>query len=464
MREQPDFIFRTEAPKESLSPDGPAAVRDGLEDVSLLARKEEGQALLKGQLENIGAGLKQFLPTIEGFRRDAVTMVEHSDSPLKIRLESVRRSYVPPAISEEQSLSALSQTLKRAVTVLEGDVHVPSEIRSAIARSSALLELGILHKNLSMVGSAAKNLHDLIQTAVRSFDQFNAKNGEEYAAANVAFDRDSANISSEEARAIVERAVRLDIDVVTATEQVRAMDERAGTAEQAFRPKTLLINLARRAGEGKTVPLPGQEDQRRAAEVMKKQVLVIHGGSVFDSYEAYFASLQAYAFTLDRLMGKKDWKASLASALQECEVFAPQMPCGNNARYAEWKVWFDKILPLVRDGVILVGHSLGGIFLAKYLAENVSPVTLGSVHIIAGPSRASADEPVGDFALPESLEMFQSQADQIYLYFSQDDPLVSFDQSADYVRLLPHATLRAFADRGHFKQESFPELVADIQR
>jgi hypothetical protein len=49
------------------------------------------------------------------------------------------------------------------------------------------------------------------------------------------------------------------------------------------------------------------------------------------------------------------------------------MPNPMNARYNEWKILFKKIVLLLDDNVILIGHSLGAIFLVKYLSENKFP-------------------------------------------------------------------------------------------
>ena len=52
------------------------------------------------------------------------------------------------------------------------------------------------------------------------------------------------------------------------------------------------------------------------------------------------------------------------------EVLIPQMPNSQNARYSEWKILFEKIISILDDEIILIGHSLGGIFLVKYFSEN----------------------------------------------------------------------------------------------
>jgi len=43
------------------------------------------------------------------------------------------------------------------------------------------------------------------------------------------------------------------------------------------------------------------------------------------------------------------------------------MPCIENAKYNEWKIQFEKYLKRTDNDLILIGMSLGGIFLTKYL-------------------------------------------------------------------------------------------------
>lgn len=197
-------------------------------------------------------------------------------------------------------------------------------------------------------------------------------------------------------------------------------------------------------------------------KMSQKQVLVIHGGNAFNSYEEYLAFLKAREFTLDSL-DYKDWKKRLSETLgSEYQVVTPSMPNGQNAKYAEWKIWFERILPFIEDGVILVGHSLGGIFLAKYLSENDFPKKISGTFLVAPVFSSQNDNPLGDFLLSDDLEKIQMQSGQVFLYHSMDDTIVPFDHHLKYKEKLPNAHTETFTDRGHFRGEQFPELVRDI--
>lgn len=197
-----------------------------------------------------------------------------------------------------------------------------------------------------------------------------------------------------------------------------------------------------------------------------KQLVFIHGGESFDSYEAYLEMLKSWDYTPPGKETPKRWKHTLAAELEAegWEVHMPSMPSKDNARYAAWKIWFEKVVPYMKDYVVLVGHSLGGIFLAKYLSEEKLPVRVAATFLIAAPfDNTEPGESLADFILPASLAGLAEQGGKIFLYHSEDDDVVPFGELAKYQAQLPAATVRVFPDRGHFLGSELPELVADIR-
>jgi hypothetical protein len=64
-------------------------------------------------------------------------------------------------------------------------------------------------------------------------------------------------------------------------------------------------------------------------------------------------------------------------------MFIPEMPNSKNASYKARKIWFEKLFPYLNDeGIILIGLSLGTIFLLKYLTENTFPKTISQLHLV----------------------------------------------------------------------------------
>ena len=197
---------------------------------------------------------------------------------------------------------------------------------------------------------------------------------------------------------------------------------------------------------------------------MKRQILIIHGGETFNLYDEYLNFLKNYRIDLEKI-NKKKWKDYIQEELgDEYEVIAPTMPSKYNAKYVEWKIWFEKFIPYLRDDVIFIGSSLGGTFLAKYLSENSLPIKIACTFLIAAPfDEKDKKESLADFILPKTLEKFESQAEKILLFHSEDDPIVPYRDFEKYSNALPKAEKLIFKDRGHFIQEEFQELIEKIK-
>ena len=194
-----------------------------------------------------------------------------------------------------------------------------------------------------------------------------------------------------------------------------------------------------------------------------KQIILIHGGDSFNTYEEYLDSLKNWKVAKKYFQPHYDWKDRFEDKLgKDFELLQPRMPNKQNAKYAEWKIWFEKMFPFLEDEVILIGHSLGGMFLAKYLAENKFPKKIQQLHLVSAPHNQAAD--IGDFELPNDLSKIEEQAEKIYLYHSKDDEVVPISELDVFKKALPKAEALTFEDRGHFKQPEFPELVALITK
>ncbi len=198
---------------------------------------------------------------------------------------------------------------------------------------------------------------------------------------------------------------------------------------------------------------------------MKKQIIVIHGGDTFETYEEYISSLKSFKIDFEKMMSE-GWKDTLGKKLgKEFEVVLPKMPNSFNAKYLEWKIWFEKIAPFFESKVVLIGHSLGGIFLVKYLSENKFPKRILATFLVAAPyDDKDSDYSLADFALKKDLRLLQNQSEKLFVYQSQDDDVVPFLDFGKYKKALLNASFREFNNKGHFRQENFPEIIQEIQR
>lgn len=199
--------------------------------------------------------------------------------------------------------------------------------------------------------------------------------------------------------------------------------------------------------------------------IMKKQIVLIHGGDVFETYNKYIKYLKKAEFDPDRDKNReKRWSRNLEKTLgKDFTVLSPVMPCKFNAKYREWSIWFEKLFPYIKDNVVLIGHSLGGTFLVKYLSKNNFPKRILATYLVSPAYNEDSGHSLATFSLPGSLEKFKKQGGKIFIYHSRDDLIAPFVNFIKYTKVLPEAEKRIFKNRGHFLQEEFPELVKDIK-
>jgi predicted alpha/beta hydrolase family esterase len=191
-----------------------------------------------------------------------------------------------------------------------------------------------------------------------------------------------------------------------------------------------------------------------------KQIIVIHGGTTFARYDDYLEYLRTKQPSIDRLTYQTFWKEGLQDELgAEYQVLLPSMPNKTNAKYSEWKLWFDTLSGLFADDCVLVGHSLGGIFLAKYLSENTFPHRIKATILIAAPFKDESAEDLADFKLTGISDLFRQQTGKVIVFGGEDDPVISKDELQRYKEELPGADFRIMSATDHFMRVDFPELT-----
>lgn len=188
-----------------------------------------------------------------------------------------------------------------------------------------------------------------------------------------------------------------------------------------------------------------------------KQIVIIHGGDSYDSYEEYIKELKATELDYERLKPSKRWKDAIVERFKDADILTPTMPNSANAQYSEWKIWFEKIISFLGDDVRLIGHSLGAMFLAKYLHESPLEKPARQLILLAG-GYDGATSGYGSFKL-QSATGLEKSADEIHLMHSRDDFVVPFEELAKFRADLPTATVHEFEDRNHFLDADFPELI-----
>ncbi|MDD2693730.1 MAG: hypothetical protein PHY14_02260 [Candidatus Gracilibacteria bacterium] len=240
-----------------------------------------------------------------------------------------------------------------------------------------------------------------------------------------------------------------------------------------------------------------------------KTLIFIHGGESFSTHAEYLDWIEnTYPeWMLDAWAPqeeKSDWKVKIAeqSVMNGNIVYMPQFPNKLNAKYSEWKIFFDawiEKIPLSGE-IIFIGNSLGGCFLLKYFSElssqdvpfviptkeeslsNSSYENLGSFSSIeeekeiltVGQKKISIDQihllaaciSEGNFTPPDNYEFLQKIGNRVHIWHSEDDAVVPFSVGQELMRILPEAQIHFFSTEkgyGHFHGiERIPELEREI--
>ncbi|HZR04293.1 MAG TPA: alpha/beta hydrolase [Candidatus Udaeobacter sp.] len=158
---------------------------------------------------------------------------------------------------------------------------------------------------------------------------------------------------------------------------------------------------------------------------------------------------------------------SLRSALgASYEVRYPTMPQESDPDQNRWKHQIRKELAAVSGDLILVGHSLGGSCLLKYLSEEKTDATIAGLFFIATPYWGGDGWRYDGYeamALPEDFASKLPKGAPVFFYHSVDDEVVPFSHLSLYRKKLLQAITRALHGRGHQLSNDLSEVAEDIK-
>lgn len=181
---------------------------------------------------------------------------------------------------------------------------------------------------------------------------------------------------------------------------------------------------------------------------MKKQVLFIHSAGNQDSHQG---SSELLAYLKDSLG-------------DEYNLLYPKMPNPENPRYKLWEVLLEKEFATLDGEVFLIGHSLGGSVLLKYLAEKNMDCLISGLFMIAAPYWGKDDDwQVNEYILPDNFATKLSQISHIFLYHSHNDEVVPLKHFEYYKQKLPKANTHILDGDEHYFNNGLPKLIDDIK-
>gem|GEM_PF-2016223 len=121
------------------------------------------------------------------------------------------------------------------------------------------------------------------------------------------------------------------------------------------------------------------------------------------------------------------------------------MPNPYFAQYQYWKQMFEKAREYFSDEDIFVGHSMGAIFLLKYLENN--SLRASTIHLIGACHADVPEEKIGSFLLTPHISDLHITPEKLHFYHSEDDPLIPFSEHEYFRKLFPQSHFHSFIDR-----------------
>jgi valyl-tRNA synthetase/predicted alpha/beta hydrolase family esterase/very-short-patch-repair endonuclease len=193
----------------------------------------------------------------------------------------------------------------------------------------------------------------------------------------------------------------------------------------------------------------------------KINVVLIHGGEVWQDKEVYKNKIESGELNSfwykSNYNSKKTYKTDLKYFCQENNIsfINPQMPNKTHADYTKWKWVFEQSKPFITSETVLVGHSLGSMFLTKYLSEN--EIDCKAVFLVSGGLWSDSEKNIADFdiswGLDNNYDHLKSLGNKVFIVHSKDDKVVDFQRSLDLKSNLPDANLVEFDGFGHLNVE-----------
>jgi len=141
----------------------------------------------------------------------------------------------------------------------------------------------------------------------------------------------------------------------------------------------------------------------------------------------------------------------------------PRMPNEHEPNYPAWKAALMNEFSLLKDGAILVGHSIGATILLHTLTEQPPTLRVGGLFLIATPFIGAGGWPSDDMQPRLDLSERRCADAPIFLYHGTEDDIVPVAHVHLYARALPHAIVRTCEHNNHQLNNDLSQVARDIR-
>lgn len=166
--------------------------------------------------------------------------------------------------------------------------------------------------------------------------------------------------------------------------------------------------------------------------------------------------------------GMNEGSSNLVAWLKESvgdhfEILYPIMPQPDDPSYEIWKNKLEKVISVMEDNFILIGHSLGGSVVLKYLSENHVAKKPGALYLIATPWWGEKGWGFEAFGMKKDFESKLPPLKHVFIYHSINDDIVPFEHAKIYAEKLSGAVLQTLEGGEHAFDHGLPQLADDIR-
>jgi predicted alpha/beta hydrolase family esterase len=179
----------------------------------------------------------------------------------------------------------------------------------------------------------------------------------------------------------------------------------------------------------------------------KEKILFVHSGGAQGLHEGSSGLLQYLRMHLGH------WY----------DIVSPAMPHPERPMYGAWRDLLSSTLSPLHEELVLIGHSLGGSVLLKFLSEEPFESPVAGLFLIAAPYWGKRKFQAEEYRLRDQFSDRLPSIRQVFIYHARHDEVVPFKHAEFYSAQLPGAVIREFEGSAHLFSSGLPELVEDIR-